>query len=74
MWSSCVPSLCWSPVPVRQARLATAAVSSAGSTGLAICVWKPARSERLRSSVRAKAVRAAAGISLSPLDWPSPGE
>src|SRR5437016_5178620 len=58
------PPWCGSRLPVRKARLATTAVSSAGSTGLATWVWKPARSERFRSSGRAKAVRAAAGMSL----------
>ena len=33
-------------LPVRKAKVATAAVSSAGSTGLATCVWKPARKPR----------------------------
>ena len=59
------PPWCWSLVPVRPARLATAAVSSAGSTGLAMCVWKPASKARFLSSVRANAVRAAAGICLA---------
>jgi len=41
---------------------ATAATSSAGSTGLARCILKPLRSALARSSERAYAVSAAAGI------------
>ena len=37
----------------RVARLATTVISSAGCTGLERCSWKPARSARRRSSVRA---------------------
>ena len=37
----------------RAARLATTVISSAGCTGLERCSWKPARSARRRSSVRA---------------------
>ena len=37
----------------RAARLATTVISSAGCTGLDRCSWKPARSARRRSSVRA---------------------
>ena len=37
----------------RVARLATTVISSAGCTGLDRCSWKPARSARRRSSVRA---------------------
>ena len=45
----------------RPARLATTAISSDGSTGLAICIWNPAKTERVRSSDRAYAVNAATG-------------
>src|SRR6185312_5011198 len=58
--------------PVRSTRLATTATSSAGSTGLATCVWNPARSARRLSSDRAKAVRATAGSALAatrPRTW-----
>ena len=43
-------------------RLATTVMSSAASTGLATWIWKPARRARMRSSARAKAVRATAGV------------
>lgn len=39
--------------PVRPARLATIVSSSAGSTGLDTCIWKPARIAFMRSSARA---------------------
>src|SRR5690606_41738710 len=45
-------------LPPIDTRLLTTAISSAGSTGLARWVWKPAWSARVRSSPRASAVRA----------------
>ena len=39
--------------PVRPARLAITATSSAGWTGLGTWIWYPARSARMRSSGRA---------------------
>jgi len=54
----------------RPARLATTAISSDGSTGLAICIWNPAKTERVRSSDRAYAVSATAGM-LPPRSGPS---
>src|SRR6185436_2373978 len=50
--------------------LATVAMSSAGSTGFETWTRKPARSARVRSSERAKAVRAIAGT-RPPLACPS---
>ena len=47
----------------RRTSVATEATSSPGSTGLARCISKPARSALVRSSDRAKAVSAAAGRS-----------
>src|SRR6185436_4926311 len=44
-----------------RARVATTVASSLISTGLATCIWNPARSARRRSSLRANAVSAAAG-------------
>ena len=76
MWRSCVPSLVLvARLPVRQARLATAAVSSAGSTGLAIWVWKPA-SKRPFAVLRAgeggegggRDILAVAGLALTSAD------
>ena len=46
------------------------ATSSDGSTGFDTCTWKPARSARVRSSERANAVSAIAGI-LPPRASPS---
>ena len=50
-------------VRARLTRVATDATSSPGSTGLARCISKPLRSARVRSSDRANAVSAAAGVS-----------
>jgi predicted transposase YbfD/YdcC len=65
-----VPRVGWpphgsSPPPVRAARVATTATSSCGSTGFAMCTWKPASIALTRSSGRANAVRAAAGSSFA---------
>ena len=46
----------------RLARLATIVINSAGSTGLGTCIWKPARIACIRSSERAYAVNANAGV------------
>src|SRR6266540_2303567 len=46
----------------RLMRLMITRTSSAGSTGLAMCVWKPAFSARIRSSVRPYAVSATDGV------------
>src|SRR6185503_14666896 len=45
------------------ASAATATINSAGSTGFARCIWKPAWRTCIRSSTRAYAVNAAAGTS-----------
>ena len=50
--------------PVRPASPATMAISSAGSTGFATCIWKPASTAFTRSSARAYAVSASDGT------WP----
>jgi hypothetical protein len=50
--------------PLRRRRLTMPATSSAASMGLERCIWYPANSERWRSSGRAYAVIAIAGI------WP----
>ena len=49
-------------VSARRASVATDATSSPGSTGLARCISNPLRNAFVRSSDRAKAVSAAAGI------------
>lgn len=48
--------------PTLPTRLMQTVSNSAGSTGLATCIWYPARSTLWRSSERAKAVSATAGI------------
>ena len=50
------------PAATRSARLAMTMANSAGSTGLATCIRKPAASALKRSSDRPSAVRAMAGI------------
>lgn len=52
------------------ARVAQTVRSSVGSTGLGTWIWKPARRACWRSSERAKAVRATAGV-LPPWWWGS---
>ncbi len=48
--------------PARPARLATIVNNSAGSTGFVTCIWKPANTAFIRSSERAYAVKATAGM------------
>jgi hypothetical protein len=47
---------------IRSPKLEIVATSSAGSIGFARCAWYPARKARVRSSVRAYAVSATAGM------------
>ena len=46
------PSYVFSPLFGRLTRLVITTASSAGSTGLATCIWKPAFRARIRSSTR----------------------
>jgi hypothetical protein len=50
---------------MRPARLPIVAASACGSIGLAVGIWKPAIVARVRSSERANAVSAIAGVPFS---------